>query len=106
MSSARVNRINLYEKNDVTKDKESFLILIKEIGNNEEKGENLFASISAVGDLQFLKSLVEAGADIHLYDDFLLRRASYCGHLGMVKFLVEECGADPKILIGTTSYDN
>jgi len=44
-------------------------------------------------DLQVIEELVEKGANIHVYNDYALRRAAEYGHLDVVKYLVEN-GAD------------
>lgn len=45
---------------------------------------------AAYGNLEIVKCLVEAGADI--YCSHLLHVAAFHGHLDVVKYLVEDCG--------------
>ena len=49
---------------------------------------------SEKGDLALVKSLVEQGADVHVDKEGALIWAASSGQLEVVKYLVEECGAD------------
>ena len=63
-------------------------------------------SAASSGNLDLLKLLIQCGSDPHIEDDAALRTAAYHGYLEMVKYLVEEHQADPRKLMGTTSYDS
>jgi len=94
-------------------DSVNVLKLIQEFQTNDEtrqeglnyaQGDLIVLTVSS-GNIDFLKLIVEGGADPHINDDVALRAAADNGHLNIVKYLVEECYADPSKLWGTTEYD-
>ena len=49
--------------------------------------------VGELSDVETIKKLVDDGADIHIYNDYALRRAAEYGHLEVIKYLIEQ-GAD------------
>ena len=78
---------------------------VKDIVDINYDGGELAIIASSRGDIEVLQFLIDNGADIRLSDDAALRSAAHGGHKECVKLLIEN-EADPKKLIGTTSYDN
>lgn len=58
--------------------------------------ENEYALITMAqsNNLKTVQMLIERGADVHAYNDMALNDAVSRGHFDMVKYLVEEAGAD------------
>jgi len=63
-----------------------------------EKGADMTAqssfAIICSNDLEIIKHIVKMGGDIHAREDELLMRMVDCGYMVIVKYLVEEQGAD------------
>lgn len=72
-----------------------------DIHRNFEEG---FRTASERGYLDIVKYLVSKGADIHVLDNFALRKALLWGHNGVVNYLVSK-GADIKTGKGSLKYD-
>ncbi len=60
------------------------------MGNQLNKLDNQLIEACIQGDLSQVKSLIIEGANIHADDDYALRWAAECGHLEVVKYLVED----------------
>ena len=58
------------------------------------------------GFISNLRVFKEYGADMHANDESILRTAALYGHKDIVLFLLNECDADPRKLIGCASYSN
>ncbi len=46
------------------------------------------------------------GADVHLNDDSVLKMCAHRGLLDMVKFLLNNCQCNHKVLYETSAYSN
>ena len=69
------------------------IFLILKLKNKIIMSSTLLIQACREGDLEKVKYLCEAGADIRSDDDYSVRLASYYGHLEVVKYLCE-AGAD------------
>jgi len=62
---------------------------MKSIGENFINKDNALIVCSKYGKTDFVKYLLDAGADVHAQDDYALRWASYRGHIKVVKLLLD-----------------
>jgi len=56
-----------------------------------------FLKATENGDLKSVKKLIKKGANVHAKDELALHCAAYYGHLEIVKYLIEEHGADIQV---------
>ena len=83
---------------------ETFIDLFK-IDVNHDDG--IYLDIICERDnIELLELFIKHGADVHLYDDSLLRSAMHAGRIEMVDYLIHKCLCDYKTSYGTTAYSN
>jgi hypothetical protein len=57
-------------------------------------------------DVELIKLFIKHGANVHINNECLLRSSAHSGYIEIVKFLIEQCNADYKVLYKSTAYNN
>jgi hypothetical protein len=93
-------------------DDTDIIYAILELGILEHRPRNDFYLIKLMrmaaigGEIKFIKYLVDIGCDVHGGNENILMLAAYYGHLDIVRYLVEEQGAEVSKIADTTAYCN